>query len=200
MFSFFRFSKCFTFEKCDEAPVRGGRWGYGGLVGFDGDVFWGGVGGVYKLNKVNWESERVADDCESGATLAVSGRRLVSVGGEKGGITGKRRVREWRNGKWEDISSMLIGCRFPCVVSLGDGGLIVMGGEGKGAWNRLNDVQVFDRKTQSWHIGPPLPQACVAMSAVVHDGMVIVMGGGGMKRAVWCTEINSMVSNFWHLH
>ena len=48
----------------------------------------------------------------------------------------------------------------------------------------LNDVQVFDGETQTWHRGPSLPQPCWPLSAVVHGHLVFVMGGHGMDRAV----------------
>ena len=55
------------------------------------------------------------------------------------------------------MSDMLVGCERPCVVSVGGGGLVVMGGRGDGD-SRLADVQVFDGKTQTWHFGPSLPK------------------------------------------
>ena len=92
------------------------------------------------------------------------------------------------------MSDMLVGCERPCVVSVGDGGLMVMGGRGDGD-SRLADVQVFDRKTQTWHFGPSLPKPCWDISAVVHEDLVFVMGGEGMDRAVWCAKINDLVSH-----
>ena len=54
--------------------------------------------------------------------------------------------------------------------------MVVMGGRGDG-WRLLNDVQVFDGGTQTWHRGPSLPKPCCLMSAVVHGDLVFVMGG-----------------------
>ena len=59
----------------------------------------------------------------------------------------------------------------------------------------MNDVQVFDGGTQTWHRGPSLPKPCWSMSAVVHGDMVFVMGGLGMDRAVWCADIRDLVSH-----
>ena len=86
-----------------------------------------------------------------------------------------------------------------CVVSVSGGGMVVMGGLGDGGggdggrW--LNDVQVFDGGTQTWHRGPSLPKRCGLMSAVVHGDLVFVMGGWGMDRAVWCADIRDLVSH-----
>ena len=74
--------------------------------------------------------------------------------------------------------------------------MVVMGGAGDGdGWRDLNDVQVFDGGTQTWHRGPSLPKPCSLMSAVVHGDVVFVMGGEGMDRAVWCADIRDLVSH-----
>ena len=92
------------------------------------------------------------------------------------------------------MSNMLVGCGESCVVSAGGGGLVLMGGEGDG-FKALADVHVLDGKTQTWHFGPSLPKPCKAMSAVVHEDLVFVMGGRGMATAVWCANINDLVSH-----
>ena len=125
-------------------------------------------------------------------TLAVCGDRLVWVGGLKYDVHSKN-VMELRGGRWSFMSDMLVGCWRSCVLSVSGGGMVVMGGVGDG--RHLNDVQVFDGKTQTWHRGPSLPQPCWSMSAVVHKDHVFVMGGGGMDRAVWCADIHSLVSH-----
>ena len=97
------------------------------------------------------------------------------------------------------MSDMLVGCHGSCVVSVGESGLVVMGGKGDDGSRRLNDVQVFDGKTKTWHFGPPLPKPCEDISAVVHEGQVVMMGGGGgmaMARAVWCANISDLVSHY----
>ena len=92
------------------------------------------------------------------------------------------------------MSDMLVGCVYSCVVSVGGGGLVVMGGAGDGDKD-LADVQVFDGMTQTWHFGPSLPKPCWDMSAVVHGDLVFVMGGRGMATAMWCANINDLVSH-----
>ena len=93
-----------------------------------------------------------------------------------------------------DMPDMLVGCRWSCVVSVSGGGMVVMGGLSDGGRD-LNDVQVFDGGTQTWHRGPSLPKPCHTMSAVVHGDLVFVMGGDGMDRAVWCADIRDLVSH-----
>ena len=187
-----------SFATCAEVPEQGGRgWlgGGGGLVEVEGRVVWGGVygGGVYMLDEVRSEWSRVADGGEWGGTLAVCGGRLVWVGGEKGGVMSKE-VKELRGGRWSAMPDMLIGCGWSCVLSVSEGGMVVMGGEGDGR-RYLNDVQVFDGGTQTWHRGPSLPKPCRLMSAVVHGDLVFMMGGVGMARAVWCADIRDLVSH-----
>ena len=187
----------FHFESCENVPERGGRgaWGGGGGLGeVEGRVVWGrGVGGgVCRLDdKDKWK--RWIDGVELGATLGVCGGMLVAVGGKKGVGVCSKKVMVWRGGRWSLMSDMLVGCGSSCVVSVGGGGLVVMGGLGDGVY--LADVQVFDGKTQTWHFGPSLPKPCVAMSAVVHGDLVFVMGGLDMARAVWCANINDLVSH-----
>ena len=183
-----------SFETCEKAPVRVGRRGYGGLVEVEGRVVWGGDGGVYMYEEDRWS--RVADGGEMGGTLAVCGGRLVWVGGVKG----SKKVKELRGGRWSAMSDMLVGCSESCVVSVSGGGMVVMGGDGDewrdfGDVGWLNDVQVFDGGTQTWHRGPSLPKPCCRMSAVVHGDVVFVMGGDGMNRAVWCADIRDLVSH-----
>ena len=182
-----------SFATCANVPEQGGRgaWG-GGLVEVEGRVVWGGDGGVYMLDEVRSKWSRVADGGEEGGTLAVCGGRLVWVGGLKDGVRSKE-VKELRGGRWSVMPDMLEGCWGFCVLSVSGGGMVVMGGVGYGGW--LNDVQVFDGGTQTWHRGPSLPETCCLMSAVVHGDLVFVMGGYGMDRAVWCADIRDLVSH-----
>ena len=189
----------FSFATCANVPVRGGRGGYGGggLVEVEGRVVCGGGGyggdGVYMLDEVRSKWSRVADGGEVGGTLAVCGGRLVWVGGRKGGGVTSKEVKELRGGRWSHMPDMLVGCWRSCVLSVSGGGMVVMGG-----WDGercLNDVQVFDGETQTWHRGPSLPKRCGRMSAVVYGDLVFVMGGWGMDRAVWCADIRDLVSH-----
>ena len=196
-----------SFATCVKVPVPGGR-GYcgGGLVEMDGRVVWGGRGyggyggyeGVYRLNEVWSEWSRVADSGDSWGTLTACGGRLVWVGGNKGDVCSKK-VKELRGGRWSLMSDQLVGCTLSCVLSVSEGGMVVMGGYGDGGRGDgvrlLNDVQVFDGGTQTWHRGPSLPEPCCRMSAVVHGDLVFVMGGAGMDRAVWCADIRDLVSH-----
>ena len=186
-----------SFATCAKVPVQGGR-GYvgGGLVEVEGRVVWGGGygRGVYMLDEVRSEWIGVADGGEVWGTLAVCGGRLVWVGGRrKGGGVMSKEVKELRGGRWSAMPDMLVECSSSCVVSVSGGGMVVMGGVGDGG--RLNDVQVFDGGTQTWHRGPSLPKPCCLMSAVVHGDLVFVMGGLGMDRAVWCADIRDLVSH-----
>ena len=188
-----------SFATCAKVPVPGGRrvWGGGGLVEVEGRVVWGGVyggGGVYMLDEVRSEWSRVADGGEAWGTLAVCGGRLVWVGGLKGDVMSKE-VKELRGGRWSHMPDMLVGCRGSCVLSVSGGGMVVMGGLDDGGLRDLNDVQVFDGGTQTWHRGPSLLKPCGLMSAVVHGDVVFVMGGVGMDRAVWCADIRDLVSH-----
>ena len=123
-----------------------------------------------------------------------------------------KEVIVWRGGRWSLMSDMLVGCGWSCVVSVGGGGLVVMGGGGGlvvmggggglvvmggggDGYKDMADVQVFYGKTQTWHFGPSLPKPCSCMSAVVHGDLVFMMGGAGMATAVWCANINDLVSH-----
>ena len=187
-----------SFATCANVPVRGGRGWAGSLVEVEGRVVWGGYGegGVHMLDEVRSKWSRVADSGEKWGTLAVCGGRLVWVGGMNRGVMSKE-VKELRGGRWSHMPDMLVGCRWSCVLSDSEGGMVVMGGlgdGGDGGWS-LNDVQVFDGGTQTWHRGPSLPKPCCRLSAVVHGDVVFVMGGWGMARAVWCADIRDLVSH-----
>ena len=188
----------FHFETCENVPEQRSRYDVRyGLVEVEGRVVYGQGGRVYKLEeKDRWK--RWSDDIENGARLGVCGGRMVAVGGYKNGVCSKE-VMMWRGGRWSLMSDMLVGCMRSCVVSVGKGGLVVMGGcggGGRGGGQRhLADIQVFNGKTQTWHFGPSLPKPCADISAVVHGDLVFVMGGDGMARAVWCANINDLVSH-----
>ncbi|KAL5506815.1 hypothetical protein EMCRGX_G008559 [Ephydatia muelleri] len=192
--------KMLSFATCAKVPVRGGRGGGvgGGLVEVEGRVVWGGgYGGVYMLDEVRSKWSRVADGGEDGGTLAVCGGRLVWVGGWKDVGVRSKEVKELRGGRWSVMPDMLVGCEWSCVLNVSGGGMVVMGGDGDGGrW--LNDVQVFDGGTQTWHRGPSLPKPCWNMSAVVHGDLVFVMGGWGMDRAVWCADIRDLTTAHTH--
>ena len=91
------------------------------------------------------------------------------------------------------MPDMLLECWMPCVISVGGGGLVVIGAGGYG----YTAVQVFDGKTQTWHIRPLLPVSCAAMTAVVYGDLVVVVGGSITARGkVWCANINDLVSHW----
>ena len=180
----------FTYKTCTAVPVWGGRRASGGgLVEVEGRAVWGGLVGVYVLDEASSKWERVADGVREMARLAVCRGELVSVGGLKD-VSYSKEVVVWRGGRWTSMPNMLVGCWWPCVLSISGGGMVLMGGY-VGGW--LRDVQVFDGKT--WHFGPPLPKRCWRMSAVVHGDHVFVVGGGGMERAVWSANITDLVSH-----
>ena len=192
----------FRFEICENLPDGGGRgawYGGGGLVDVEGSVVWGGEvvgsggGRVYRLEeKDQWR--RWTDDVEWQAKLGLCGGRLVAVGGEKYVGVCSKKVMVLRGGRWSLMSDMLVGCVGSCVVSVGGGGLVVMGGLDDGH-RGLAAVQVYDGKTQTWHFGPSLPKPCWTISSVIHEDLVFVMGGPGMAGAVWCANINDLVSH-----
>ena len=182
----------FTFEKCTAVPEQGGRGWFGdGVVEVDGRVVWGGLDGVYRFDEVSSKWVRLVGS-ERGPTLAVCGGELVSVGGNKDRDGFSTEVKVLRGERWTSMPEMLVGCCNSSVVGVSGDGLLVMGGIGDGM-RPLNDVQIFDGR--AWHIGPPLPQPCWAMSAVVHGDLVFVMGGWGMERAVWSANITDLVSH-----
>ena len=186
----------FHFQSCQNVPVllggRGGGSG-GGLVEVEGSVMWGGGRSVCSLDAGKDEWKKWPDDINlPWATLGMCGGTLVAVGGRKSGVVSKE-VMLWRGGKWSPMPEMLVGCMKSCVVSVGGGGLVVMGGLGDR--DSLAVVQVFDGKTQTWHLGPSLPEPCDRMSAVVHGDQVFIMGGTSMDKAVWCADINDVVSH-----
>ena len=185
-----------NFKTCSQVPMRGGQgYGGGGLVKVEGRVVWGGYGGVYEFDEVKSGWKKVADGGELGGRLAVCGGRIVWVGGVKDGVSRpSTKVIELSGERWSVKSEMLVGCRWSCVLSLSGGGMVVMGGLSDGD-RLLNDVQVYNGKTQTWHRGRSLPQPCWAMSAVVHGDEVFMMGGHGMDRAVWCADIRDLVSH-----
>ena len=189
----------FSYQTYSSVPVQGGRFlvgqgweeGVGVLAEMDGRIVWGGDNGTYVFDKNCNKWERLADSSECKATLALCGGCLVCIGGV---ASGSNKMMVWRDGKWIFMAEILERCWRSSVVTCGVGGcdLVVMGGIlPKG---RSDVVQVFDGKTKTWHKGPPLPLPCWAMSAVVHEDQVFVMGGHGMDRAVWWANITDLVS------
>ena len=153
----------------------------------EGRVVWGGPGGVFMWDEGEWR--RVGDGGALYGTLAVCGGRLVWIGGVKGGYSNE--VRELRGGRWSTWSHMLVGCWWSCVVSDNGGGMVVMGGEGDGG-RLLEDVQVFDGETKTWHRGPSLPQPCWGMSAVVRGDQVFMM-----EVRAWTQQSGVQTSVTW---
>ena len=73
------------------------------------------------------------------------------------------------------MSDMLVRYDGSYVVSVSGSGIVVVGGAGG---EHLNDVQVFDGESHTWHRGTPsLPQPCSHMPAVIYGDLVFVMGG-----------------------
>ena len=202
----------YQFETCSEVPrqddLQNRRLYGGGIVEFEGKVVWGCGKHVYKWNKEEkWETlcdgvevGARTDGVEVGARLAMCGGKLVAVGGllpgkdKDGPSLCSKKVMVWSDDKWAFMTEMSVGCELPCVVSVGGSGLMVMGGWGDHG-RRVNYVQVFDGMTKTWHFGPPLPEPCGAISAVVNGDLVYLLGGWGMGTAVWCAKITDLVSH-----
>ena len=132
-------------KQCDLVPVQGGR-GYGivGLVEVEGRAVWGGQNGLYVLDEAN---DSLANDVKVGASIAICGEELVYVCSKE--------VMVWREGRWTFMSNMLEECYGSCALSIGGGGLVVMGGKQRGLkeiHSLRNEVQLFDGRT--WHFGP----------------------------------------------
>ena len=184
----------FSFQTFEKVPQLYGQrtlhHGVGGLVEVEGTIVWSGGKDAYHLDKKNSKWITFADSSVKETTLAVCEDRLIALGGYDNGIHSKK-VMELREGRWSLMPEMLVGCTGPCVVSIGGGGVVVMGGIGDGD-KPLKDVQVFDGRTQTWNRGPSLPQPCVAMSAVVNGDMVFVMG----VRA-WTEQCGVPISVTW---
>ena len=186
----------FSFQTCAKVPEYNGRGslrGGGGPLEVGGRVMWIGGSNIYILDEVKSKWEKAANSSEFRSTLAVCEGRLIALGGYGNGMYSKK-IMELRGERWSLMSEMLLGCTGPCVVTVGGGGMVVMGGIGDGH-KQLRDVQVFDGRTQTWHRGPSLPQPCRGMSVVVHGDLVFMMGGWGMDRAVWCADIRDLVSH-----
>ena len=193
----------YQFEACSDVPrqddPKNKKLYGGGIVELEGRVVWGCGKHVYKWNKEEkWET--LSDDIDIGARLAMCGGSLVAVGGlllqknEDGPGVCSKKVMVWKDEKWGIMTEMLVGCELPCVVSVGGSGMMVMGGWGDGG-RRINYVQVFDGDTKTWHFGRQLPEPCGAISVVVNGDLVYLLGGWGMGTAVWCANINDLVSH-----
>ena len=85
---------------------------------------------MYRLDD-DGQWTRMTGCVEGGARLGVCGERVVAVGGWKGNVL-NRKVMVWRGERQTFISDMLVGCWLSCIVSVGGGDLLVMGGEGYG--------------------------------------------------------------------
>lgn len=196
----------FHFKQCAPVPEQGGRgycgpgWrpvGFGGLVKADSKILWRGErGGMYDFDVDNSKFEKIAGDgggcC---GTLAVTGKNLMCVGGLYNNGKCSNEVMLWSKVEWATVigmKNMPVACWKSCVVDVDSKYMLVIGGVGN--LGRLNSVQIYNHETQTWHMGPPLPLPCWATSAVVHGGLVYVMGGLGMDRAVWSANITDLVS------
>ena len=163
-------------------------------------VVWGGRKVLYRLEDSGsrWV-QMAAVPIEYGGRLAQCGGMLMVVGGQARVYAINNFVSSWDGERWTYLKDMVLGCVNHCVVSDGEGGLVVMGGcsyDGKdGSVRILGDiVQVRDGGTShTWSVGHPLPQACSKVSAAVHNGTVFVMGGLKMGCSVWSAQISDLV-------
>ena len=127
-------------------------------------------------------------------TLAVAGKKLMCVGGLHNGLCSNE-VMLWSKDEWAPVigmKNMPVACWKSCMVDVDSKYMLVIGGLDN--LGRLSSVQIYNHETHTWHMGPPLPLPCWATSAVVHGGLVYVMGGLGMDRAVWSANITDLVS------
>ena len=83
-----------------------------------------------------------------------------------------------KRGKWFARASMLTGRSNAAVASVG-GFLYVIGGRSgrDGIAARVSSVERYDPSTDTWTEMSPMPTPRNAHAAVVHDGLIYVMGG-----------------------
>ena len=157
-------------------------------------LLWQRSSAIYSINDGKWlTSSNWNEDVDKMATLAVTGGNLVAVGSSR--YENVVKVMKESTCTWTKMKDdMKMGCNCCCVVSVGEAGLLVMGGlfcdEDEGE-KKLSCVQVYDGK--KWAFGDSLPEECHSMSAAVHGDLLFLMGGNGMNKEVWCTNTKDLV-------
>ena len=170
----------------------------------NGSIMLGGKDGLlYRLDK----DKRVeVTKVESGAALGVYDGKLIAVGSD--GFSRNVMVHEEKDEKWTPMPKMKMpfGCACSCVLTVGGGGLLVIGWE---VDKLVPSVLVFDAGRKTWHIGPQLPSyasivrppealfPAAHVSAVVYGDLVFTLKNwsvGTCKVPVWYANISDLVS------
>ena len=91
------------------------------------------------------------------------------------------------------MSDMLVRCDGSYVVSVSGSGIVVVGGAGG---EHLNDVQVFDGESHTWHRGT-LPFSSLTVQCDVKDVVFSKEEGGTLAvcgvRLVWIGGVKDVV-------
>ena len=179
-------------------PEQGGRGSNCGvgLAEWEGEVVWrGSEGEMEKLNEGKWSRMATKATGVGKATLVIHMGKLLVIGGVEEGVASKK-VWQWRKKrkKWEypcGIPDLPVGCSRPCVVSMEEGRLVVMGGSGdRGV--ALNVVQVYCGRKKAWSLGASLPAPCACGPAVLED-WVVLLGGNNMSALVWRAKASDLL-------
>ena len=181
--------------------IQSHHWLYGGwgsIVEINGSIMLGGIdGNVYRLD----EQEKWVEvtEVESGAALGVYDGKLIAVGSD--GFSRNVMVHEEKDKKWTLMPEMEMpfGCAYSRVLSVGRGGLLVIGWEVDELVPSYS-VLVFDAGRKSWNIGPQLSSSYKFhpsikqfphISAVVYGNLVFTLINA---TEVWYAKISDLVS------
>ena len=83
-------------------------------------------------------------------------------------------VLDTETGRWKQLPP-LPTARYAHTVTLHDGAIYVIGGEGRGG--AVEQVDVFDPVRRTWSTGAPMPDARAAHDAVAAGEVIYVLGG-----------------------
>ncbi len=137
-------------------------------------------------------------DCLASATqnfaMTVFNEQLLLIGGKD---SKQVQYLEANRTKWvfykrEDMPEML-SARAGAVAASSTFSLIVAGGYDSSR-NRLNTVEVYDRRVKTWFKAPELPRACAELkTAVVHGDQWYLLGGANQYKQVFTTSLPRII-------
>lgn len=136
-------------------------------------------------------------------TRLTDGRQLLAGGFAAGGPTNAADIYNPAANSWNAAAPMLLARSDPMAVALGDGRVLVFGGEDP-ALNSLAQAELYDPVANTWTATGSLNQARVRPTAhTLPDGKVLVTGGysrmGGPTSFLNTAEVYDPATGLWSL-
>lgn len=173
----------------------------GGFYGEKGDI-WQTQKTVHRLNLDTWESGPELPIPLGESVFVTHDNRIHVIGGRSlSSVTQKNVDTDSHyvlidDKKWEKAAPPSISRNSAAGARIGNRIYVVAGRQYKDGLNNLSYAEAYDVSRDKWEPIAPLPKALAGLSAIEHNGKLIVTGGEAFpKNGAW--KAGTAFNNIW---